>query len=354
MGSRERLLEALDWQRRGMERPSPLYARLLDAVITDVETGGPCARLLGDPPPDPVADAFVLRFLGGVHRIVLDGRAPALAAFYPSAGGRYDAGADDPVPAFLDTVAAHVEELTAALGHPVQTNEVARCAALLPGFLAVAVASGLPLRVLEVGASAGLNLRWDHYRYEGGADGSVFGDPASPLRFDDVYRDPRPRLAGMATVAERRGCDRAPIDAQSHDGRMTLRSFVWPDQGLRYAHLDAALEVARDVPVVIDRADAAEWVATQLSRPADGAATVVFHSIVWQYFSAETKRGMKDAIVTAGVDATADAPIAWLRFEPAPDPTKGVDVSVRLWPGGRERVLIRSGYHGKPVRVAAP
>jgi len=63
---------------------------------------------------------------------------------------------------------------------------------------------------------------------------------------------------------------------------------------------------------------------------------------------------MKDAIVTAGVDATADAPIAWLRFEPAPDPTKGVDVSVRLWPGGRERVLIRSGYHGKPVRVAAP
>ena len=45
--------------------------------------------------------------------------------------------------------------------------------------LVVARETGLGLRCLEVGTSGGLNLRWDHFRYES-ATGS-WGDAASPV-----------------------------------------------------------------------------------------------------------------------------------------------------------------------------
>jgi hypothetical protein len=41
---------------------------------------------------------------------------------------------------------------------------------LIGGFLRVAAMTRRPLRLLEVGSSAGLNLRWDHYRYEGATE----------------------------------------------------------------------------------------------------------------------------------------------------------------------------------------
>src|SRR5439155_22930028 len=104
---------------------------------------------------DPLADAVPLRFLGGVHRIVLEGRAPALAAYYPSAGGAFDA--DEPPEqlraAFLATIEESRDELIDALGKPVQTNEVGRSAVLLLGYLTVSQTFRLPLRVLEIGAS---------------------------------------------------------------------------------------------------------------------------------------------------------------------------------------------------------
>jgi hypothetical protein len=299
-----------------------------------------------------VLDALPLRFLGGVHRLVLDGDAPDLARYYPSVGGHFEPDEPDldPGPVFLATVAAHRDRVVEALARTVQTNEVGRCASLLPGFLAVAESTGLPLRVLEVGASAGLNLRWDHYRYEGGADGSAWGRADAPLRFTDVYVDPRPRLAVETLVVERRGCDRSPIDATSADGSQLLRSFVWPDQLERFAALDAALALAPSAPVDVDRADAGEWVADQLGHAANGAATVLFQSIVWQYLTAETRSAIRDAVNVAGASASATAPVAWLRMEPGADPEMGAEVRLRQWPG-EERVIAITGYHGRPVRL---
>jgi hypothetical protein len=109
---------------------------------------------------DPGPSALALRLMGAVHRLVLRGDAPALARHYPSAGGR----PGDPWPPFLDVLRDWREELAPMIEQPVQTNEPGRCAALLGGFLEVARDTGLPLRLLEVGASAGLNLRFDAYR----------------------------------------------------------------------------------------------------------------------------------------------------------------------------------------------
>jgi hypothetical protein len=145
---------------------SHLYGRILRGVVADLAAGGLCAELLTDRVEDPLAAALPLRFLGAVHRIVLDGRAPELAAWYPSVGGTSTA---DPAPAFLRTVAEHRAEIGRRLHDGVQTNEVGRAAVLVGGYAELAHRFGLPLRVLEVGASAGLNLRWDHFLYDTGS-----------------------------------------------------------------------------------------------------------------------------------------------------------------------------------------
>jgi hypothetical protein len=316
---------------------SPLYGRVLDAIAADLRAGGVCAELLGGRGDDPFGSALALRFLGAVHRIVLEGRAIDLAAFYPSVGGT-DQG--DPGPAFLNTVRCHLAEVSQRTEDGVQTNEVGRSAVLVGGYAAVARSTGLPLRVLEVGASAGLNLRWDHFAYDTGL--VVAGDPTSPVRFSGVWEGDPPDLPAAFEVAERGGCDHNPLDAMTSAGRVTLMSYVWPDQLDRLARLDAAIEVARRVPATVDRADAADWVTARLASPAPG----VVHSIVLQYLSPERRHRFREALADAGRRATATAPLAWLRMEPA---GKRAELRLTTWPEGAEQVLATAGYHGRPV-----
>src|SRR5262245_12306919 len=195
---------------------SPLYAELLARAAEDVERGGPVARLLDGWTGNPVPDALVLRLLGAVHRLVLDGEAPELARYYPSAGGVPESPAT--WQAFLRLVETRADVLRPALDRHVQTNEVRRCMALLAGFLTVAATHPLPLRILEIGSSAGLNLCWDRYRYavtspaDTRAAQHVWGDPASPVTIQSGWDGPRAIFATQAVVAARHGCDVAPLD----------------------------------------------------------------------------------------------------------------------------------------------
>ncbi|MGH9246095.1 MAG: DUF2332 domain-containing protein [Acidimicrobiales bacterium] len=351
-------LEALRFYQLGVGAQGrlPLYHRLLGAMLDDVAAGGVCAELLADPGPDPIDDAVPLRLLGAVHRLVLMGRAPELAAFYPSVGGAYEPeGAADPAPIFLATIEANRDDVAAGLARSVQTNEVGRCNALLIGFLAVADTTRVPLRILEVGASAGLNLRWDRYRYEGGAEGTAFGPVGSPVRLGGVFGESGPPLDRLAVVVERRGCDAAPLDPGSPDDVLTLRSFIWPEQLDRLSRFDAALQVARGVPAPVDKGDAGDWLREQLSTDAGqpGMATVVFHSIVWQYLGAGTRGRVMAALYSAGRSATQDAPVAWLRMEPSEVGARDTEVRLTQWPGGNERIVARAGYHGQRVQALA-
>lgn len=331
---------------------SDLYARLIEHAIKRVDRPGPIRDLLAPHAGDSFGSALALRFLGAVHRLVLEGRAPELAVHYPSVGGTPGPAAEA---AFESTIAAHLPELAERIHDGVQTNEVGRSATLVGAFLeladggaggaAGAGGDGTPLRIFEVGASAGLNLRWDHYRYEAG--GQAFGDPSSPVRFVEPWVGRRPRLDRTGTVVERRGCDLSPIDATTPEGRLTLQAFVWPDLVERFRRLDAAIEVARRVPAAVDRADVSTWLPERLATPAPGTATVVVHSIVAQYLPTDVRWGLRDTVTAAGAEATPSGPVAWLRMEPGRD---GAEVRLTTWPGGEDRLLAVSAYHGPPVR----
>ncbi len=347
------LVEVLRLQRDGCHQiGSTLYARLIDHAINRVDRPGPIRDLLAPHAGDSFGSALALRFLGAVHRIVLEGRAPELAVHYPSVGGTPGPAAEA---AFEAVIAAQLPELVERIDDGVQTNEVGRSAALVGAFLEVAGGAaggddgdGTRLRVFEVGASAGLNLRWDHYRYEAG--GQAVGDPSSPVRFVEPWVGRRPRLDRPFTVVERRGCDLSPIDATTPEGRLTLRTFVWPDLVERLRRLDAAIAVARRVPATVDRADVSTWLPERLATPAPGTATVVVHSIVAQYLPPDARRILRDTVTAAGEAATPAGPVAWLRMEPGRD---GAEVRLTTWPGGQDRLLAVSAYHGPPVRWLA-
>jgi hypothetical protein len=330
---------------------SPLYGALLERAADDIEAQGPCWQLLADRPPAApgTRDALSVRLMGAVHRLVLEGAAPDLARFYPSAGG---SAGGDPGPAFVEAVALHRARLLDLIDRPVQTNEIARCSALLGGFLAVARETKLPLRLLEVGASAGLNLRCPEYHYIEG--GLTWGDPRSPVRLQGAYVEGRPPFDSTATVAERRGCDVRPLDPNSPEDRLTLMSFVWADEPWRFELLSAGLDVAQRIPVVVDAADACDWMQERLAEPAAGMATVVFHSL-FIHFLDERRRGRFEAILkAAGRRASKRAPVAHLGLEWGRDGRP--ELRLTTWPG-RTRRLATSDDRGRQIRwkaVSAP
>jgi hypothetical protein len=337
------LRDQAQWcQREG----SSLYAKLLVDAAADVESRGPSWEVLEafEPGPAP-CDALGFKFMGSVHRLVLEGRAPALAAHYPSANGGLSVGDGDPWPAFRDTVAEHRDLLRDLLQLPVQTNEVGRCRALLGGFLSVARQTTLPLRIMEIGASAGLNLRWDYYRYENGDD--KWGDPSSPVRLVDGFIEGRPELDVAAPIADRSGCDVAPLDPEKDEDTMTLMAYTWADQIERFTLLRGALQIARSVPVQVERADATDWLASRLDSPTPGLATVVFHSYVTQYFQHQARERFNRLIDEAGKRASSAAPLAWLRLERG---RKGGEVRLTRWPERIDEVLATSDPYGRDVR----
>jgi hypothetical protein len=121
---------------------------------------------------------------------------------------------------------------------------------------------------------------------------------------------------------------------------------MWPDQVERFRQLAAAIEVARRVPAQVEQANAADWIEAALAERVSGVATVAYHSIVWQYLSNADRARFQRTMAMAGRAATHDNPLAWLRLEPAGDVA---EVRLQLWPGGEDRLLARSGFHGKPV-----
>jgi len=175
---------------------------------------------------------FPLRLLGGMHYLVLGGEASW-----------------DDVDAMLEEHAPFLARFAAE--QPVQTNEVARSAALLRGLAAV---GRRRIDLLELGTSAGLLLYLDRYGYD--HDG-----------FD---------------IVRRRGIDLNPIDVTTDEGARLLEAFVWPDQTERIARLRAAIEIVREDPPELIAGDYVELVSELVEED-----TVVMSCVTTTYLPDE-------------------------------------------------------------------
>ncbi|HSF26124.1 MAG TPA: DUF2332 domain-containing protein [Actinomycetes bacterium] len=347
MADRERLAQKVAHQGEICARlGSALYGELLARAAEDIRAGGPVARVLAGYEDAPGPAATALRLMGGVHRVVLTGGAPELAAYYPSVGGRADGVAAWPV--FRAVVEEHHDEIRRMLVGPPQTNDVGRSAALVGGLLHLTAATGRPVRLFELGTSAGLNLRADHYRITGA--GTAWGPADSPVVIDG-WQGLAPPTDAPLEVVERVGCDVAPIDVGTEEGRLLLSSYVWADHVDRMTRLRGAFEVAARVPAQIVHSAAVDCMSKLTLQP--GALTVLWHSVMWQYVDPDEQRAVLKQINEVAASATEQAPFAHLFLEPRRREPGGPHVflvTASLWPHWPdERVLASSRAHGVPT-----
>jgi hypothetical protein len=327
-----------------MQRLCSLFAERL------AESNEVFARVLHWPgDPRPSHDSVPLRLCGALHWLILAGKDARLAQAYPP-----NPGADEALwPAIEAAAQSQEAAILARLQSPPQTNEVRRCAILLPGFLEIARRfPGRPLVTSEPGASAGLNMNWDLYRYWLGA--AAWGSPdaavvlAPEWRGDDLH-EPVTRLP----IADRAGCDLHPLDARSAEDRQRLLSYLWADQTERLTLTRAALQLLDHHPVRVERGDVVDWLRRRLAAPPPDAVHVVYHSIVWQYLPREAQAAGEALLRAAGARATERAPLAWLRFEDD-GAGPGAGLWLTTWPGGIDRNLARADHHGRWIDWRAP
>jgi hypothetical protein len=315
----------------------------------DLEAQGRVSKLFATiaTPPGSVPQ---LRLLGALHQLVLDGRAPDLAQFYPSAGGARSAERVWPVAEGVIT--DHFDWIQARLERTVQTNEPGRSTVLYPALLWLSQRYRLPIRLLEIGASAGLNLLVDRYCYT--VDGQELGDPDSPVRFSDPWRPGPEGAAEMASglnIVFRAGCDQHPLDPRDPDDRTTLLSYIWPDEIERFHRNLAALELASASPARVDVAGAEQWLPGALAGRNDTELTVIWQSVFRQYVDAEDWAAI-EAAVDRAAGANPAARIAWLMMEPGEDHLAHMKLTLREHPYEDEQLLASCGDHGPPVAWA--
>jgi hypothetical protein len=328
---------------------SPFTARVLEAAWSDRERGGALRELLPHWPGDAGADAVPLRLAGALHAMALDGSDPALAALYPPRRCAWDAALGPG--AVSHALAAQRERVAAYLRVAPQTNEIGRSAVLLPGFAAIARATGLPLATFEIGASAGLNQLWHRFRYELG--NARWGDPHGTVVVRAEWRGALPALPARIDVASHAACDVAPIELATDAGAaLRLLSYVWPDQTERLERLRAAIALAQRLHLRVDRDDALPWVQRVLAEARPGRATVICHSVMWQYMPQATRAALRATISAAGAGATPQAPLAWLAFEP-PNADADMRLTLTQWPGGVQRQLAAAHPHGRWIEWLA-
>jgi hypothetical protein len=317
-----------------------LSETLRERLDRSTETGRRVLDWAGD--PSPFVDALALRLCGGLHFLVRIGTAPELKALYPPAA-LPDA---DALWAALAPILAD-ENLPRWLDGPPQTNEVGRSAALMSGLLVVADRFRLPLRLYELGASAGLNLILDRYGYDLG--GLTAGDPGAAMQARPDWEGPPPPDA-LVRVIGRAGTDLNPGRLPEDGAR--LLAYVWPDQPERLARLEAALAIAAEDPPRIERAGAADWIEAGLMlEPEPGVARVVMHSIAFQYFDADSQKRVTARIEAAGELASETAPLAWLRYEMDVGAGRHA-LRLRTWPGG-DALLAWVHPHGRSIHWLA-
>jgi hypothetical protein len=326
------------WCEKAGAQFTALLCRLLGERIDRTNSLG--RRVLDWPgDADAFGDAVPLRLCGGLQARARSGAAPRLAALYPPA----------PVP----DAEALWNALRPVLGDPAllpwldsapQTNEVGRSAVLMSGLLEIAATFARPIELLELGASAGLNLLLDDYGYDLG--GLHAGAPDSPLRLSPAWTGPPPPDRAV-TIAGRRGVDLNPLDPRRD--RERLLAYVWPDQAARRARLEAALALAAAELPPVDRGDAADWLEARLAEPpAAGVTRVVLHSVAFHYFPAATQARIAALTAATGQAAIAATPLAWLRYETEPDEDR-FTLRLRLWPDGQDRLLAYCDPHGNRV-----
>jgi len=315
-----------------------LYARIARGMAADPELLAAVITMA------PATKVLPVLLNAAVHDLVLADPSLELAAIYRGAPG-------DPWPPFRALVLERFDELAVLTAtRSIQTNEVGRSAILLPALAAVQETFDRPLALIELGPSAGLNLRFDAYHHDYG-DGLSIGDPRSPVQLRCERRGPLapPVPATMPTIAGRVGIDLNPVDVLDDAACRWLEACVWPLVPDRAERLRAAIALARLDPPALLQGAALDLLPAQLAAVPPDVVPCVVGTWVLAYFSKPDRQAFGDLLRVAGRDrdlacVTSEYPSVnpWIE-RPAREATanEGQAASVLgigTWRDGAERV----------------
>jgi hypothetical protein len=272
---------------------SPLYGRLVQVVAGDDRLLAIAAQARAGQLPSNL-------LLASVHYLLLRDGGHELAAWYRSLGGT---ATGDPGPAFTGFCLSRRAEIVDLMRHRlVQTNVVKRSAVLRVGMAAVASMTDEPVMLVEVGSSAGVQLRFDEYRYE--LAGRTWGSASSPVVVSTEWREEAapPDLDRILVIADRVGVDLNPIDATDPDERLWLRGLIWPENTAQAALQDAALRVVAADPPRTVAGDMAAVLPEVVAGVPRRMPVVVFHSATRLHVPYERREGFDAAIAEIARD----------------------------------------------------
>ena len=304
---------------------SPLYSELAYAISVDEELLALAAEArAGQPPPNMLWAA--------VQYLLLRGADHPLAAHYPAVSGA-ERPMEPAAPLFKDFCRLHRGEIAELLrARRTQTNVVRRCTCLLPAFSIVAREARQPLALIDLGASAGLNLLFDRYGYRyarGGAEIARWNDGARVQMEAEVRGGGSlPALEPEIAVASRAGADLNVIDPSDEDQLLWLRALIWPEHVERHQRLiDAAAELASSDARLI-QADAAEALPRLIAEAPPDAAITVLHTVAAYQFPKETLRSIERTLI----QASDERPIWRVWLEALPDsPEPRYELAIRRY-----------------------
>ncbi len=270
---------------------SPMYAALAAGVAGDDELLALAAqRQQGQPAPNML--------FGAVQYLLLRGVEHPLAAHYPILAGPAPPPGEalPPFRAFCLEHRERIAELVAT--RRTQTQVVRRCTCLLPVFGLVHREAAAPLALIDVGASAGLNLNFDRYAYRyrrAGRKVLRWGSEAARVDLEADLRGPGalPEPPRDIPVVNREGIDLNPIDLADPDELLWLRALIWPEHVERHAQLGDAAAELEGSPIRLHRGDASRDLPHLLGRVPAEAALVVYSTIALYQVPREGRRQIR-------------------------------------------------------------
>ena len=244
---------------------------------------------------------------------------------------------------FREWMLAHWPEIeTTILTRSTQTNEAARCSALIT---ALADIEG-PVALLEVGASAGLCLYPDRYSYRFEVDDQTLAldptDGTSTVVIPCVVRGDIQLPTHLPDVAWRAGIDQSPIDVRDAEELRWLETLIWPEHQDRVARLHAAASIAAGDPPHLRRGDLVDLLVSTAEWAPSDATLVVFHSAVLNYLAENRREAFRE--IVRGLDAV------WVSNE-GPGVLPAVDARV---PNGLDVHGFILARDGQPMAVTEP
>ena len=295
---------------------SPMYAELAYGVSKDDDLLEIAAHARPHQPEPNMLFA-------AVQYLLLSGLDHPLAAHYPIlAGRRRPIG--PAFPHFREFCLRYRDRVVEQIvNRRTQTNVVRRCTCLLPAFALVCRETPLPLALIDVGASAGLNLNFDRYAYSyqrAGREVLSWGTAQARVRLEAELRgEGAPPLASAIPVVSRDGIDLDPMDLADPDQLRWQRALIWPEHVDRHQQLADATAEFDHSPIRMHAGDASHVLPALIKSVPLEHALVVYSTIALYQFPPKARQSIVDTLAAA----SAARPVWQIALE-------GIDVQLSI------------------------